>query len=206
MIMTKQNYFIELFKEIENIVCKLPNAPEDANFKWYEDMILDNEKKQKLYVCRILRNYIQHHKDCVSFIEISDDMLKFMQEILIEITSQLNKAEDEMIKLNKIIYCTFKDKGLDILKLMTKKKIEYIPLIEDNILVGIISIYDLTDFVLENKTKNLSNFTKFKKNSIKFIKPICLMEEVLEIKKDTNIKFVLVTENGTSKTKILGIL
>lgn len=204
--MTKQDSFIELFKEIENVVKKLPNAPEDANFKWFEDITIDNEKKQKLYVCRVLRNYIQHHKDYISFVEISDDMLKFMKEVLLEITSQLNKVEDEMISINKIDSCTLKDKGIDVLKLMTKKKLEYIPLIENNLFIGLISIYDLTNFVLENKNKNLSNFTKFKKNSYKFVKPSLLMEDVINIKKDINIKYIFVTENGTMKTKILGVL
>lgn len=205
MIMNKYDIFISKFKEIENLIPKLPNATSDSNFKWYEDNIIDIEKKNKLYLCRIIRNYIQHNKDYEKFIKISDDMIKFMENIFQEINNQLSNAETIMIKLNKIDKCSLKDKGLDVLNLMIKKKLEYIPLIENDFFVGIVSIYDLTEFVLDNKSKNLSSFSKFKKNNYKFVKPNILVEDVLKLKED-NIKFVFVTENGTSKTKILGLV
>lgn len=204
-MINKYEIFISKFKEIENLIKKLPNATSDSNFKWYEDSILDMEKKNKLYICRIIRNYIQHNKDYENFIEISDEMIKFMENILKEINGKISKAEDIMIQLNKINKCCIKDNCLDILKLMIKKKIEYIPLIENDLFIGIISIYDLTEFVLNNKSKNLSNFTKFKKNNYKFVKPNILTEDVLKLKQN-NIQFIFVTENGTSKTKILGLI
>ena len=205
MIMNKYDIFISKFKEIENLIPKLPNATSDSNFKWYEDNIIDMEKKNKLYLCRIIRNYIQHNKDYEKFIAISDDMLKFMENIFQEINSQLSNAETIMIKLSKIDKCSLKDKGLDVLNLMIKKKIEYIPLIENDFFVGMVSIYDLTEFVLNNKSKNLSNFSKFKKNNYKFIKPNILVEDVLKLK-ENNTKFVFITENGTSKAKVLGLI
>lgn len=204
--MQKQDIFIQKFKEIENLIPKLPNTPIDANFKWYEDNTLDNEKKQKLYICRVLRNYIQHNKDYLDFVSVSDDMLKFLDEINNEIKSKLTQAKDEMIPLKKMIYCKKQDKALEVLTLMLKKNLEYIPILdENNIVIGLISIYDLTNFVLENKTKNLSTFTKIKKILYKCNKLDTLMEEIINLKKnDENLKYIFITEQGTTKSKVLG--
>jgi predicted transcriptional regulator len=195
---------MDLFKEIETNISKLQNAPLDANFKWYEDNTLDAEKKNKLYTIRVLRNYISHNSDSDEFIAISDAMYSFMKGVLNEIISEILSAKD--IATNKYVKCTSKDKAIDVLKLMTKKKLEYIPLIDNDVFVGVVSIYDLIDFVMENKTKNLSSFSKFKKNAVKFVKPTLLVEDIQGFIKDENILFIFMTNSGTSKDSILGII
>lgn len=208
-MITKYDIFISNFKEIESLITKLPNTPIDANFKWLEDNTLSSEKKNKMYICRILRNYIQHQKDFNTFLEISDNMLKFLEELKKELISQIEKAEDNMIKLDKMEKCFNTSKTKDILKIMSKKKLEYIPFLKDDILIGTISIYDLLNFSLdinEKENKTLSSFSKFKKNNYKFVKPDILMEEILKIKEKNNVNFIFVTERGTSKTKIIGVI
>lgn len=203
--MDKYDSFINKFKEIEGIVTKIPNAPSSANIKWYEDSIDDAEKRNKLYYCRIVRNYIQHNNDYKEFITITDGMINFLNEISVEISSKIYQAKDEMIPLSKINKATTKDKAIDTLKLMTKKKISLCPIIEDDIYVGMINIYELTDFVLENKTKTLKDYTKIKqKTGYKLIKESLPMEEVLNLKRDNS--YIFCTDTGTSKGKIIGVI
>lgn len=50
--------FLNKFKSIELLIPKLPEAPIDANMKWLEDNVIENlEDKNKLYLCRVTRNY-----------------------------------------------------------------------------------------------------------------------------------------------------
>ena len=173
--------------------------------KWLEDNTNDLNIKNKLYYIRITRNYIQHNNDYKDFIIITDGMLKFLDEILLYVKNQITQAKDEMLSLNKITKATNKDKASDILNIMIKKKLDLIPINEDNIYFGMINIYELIAFVLENKNKTIKHYTKTKqKSGYKLVKCDILMEEIEKIK-DENTKYIFCTDTGNSKGKILGI-
>ena len=80
--------FLNLYKSIESAIPKMKDASSDANVRWYEETITDAEKRNKLYLCRITRNYIQHNVDFSTFINISPGILSFLRDIYIEVISK----------------------------------------------------------------------------------------------------------------------
>ena len=86
---------LNLYKKIETAIPKMKDAPIDANVRWFEESIVDMEKRNKLYLCRIIRNYIQHNADFKTFIHITSEMIDFLSNIYI--VSKNNKKNKKYL-------------------------------------------------------------------------------------------------------------
>ena len=122
------NQFLHIYKLIETEIPNMKAAPIDANVRWLEEQIDDNDKRTKLYTCRILRNYIQHHSDFQEFINISPGMITFLNGIYIEVKSENVKNTDIM---SKMLVADIKDPITDMIKKMDTRKQDYIPVIKN---------------------------------------------------------------------------
>lgn len=105
--------FLEKFKECEQLIRQ--TYGDDKNFKWFEDKMKDNgedQMSQKMYVCRVLRNYMSHNPDGGFFIDISDAMADFLDDVKTKISGDIkicrncNKSEqsEQRIFLMIIFY------------------------------------------------------------------------------------------------------
>lgn len=208
----KQNIydeFLTLYKNIESLIPKMKNAPIDANVKWLEETILDQEKRNKLYLCRITRNYIQHNSDFQDFIQISSGMILFLKDIYIEVLSNQIKNRDIMLKGKQLFFKNINDEILDTIKKMDSKKLRYVPILKDNKLIGIFSDKNIGQMLIKNnkceKTFNkIENLLKIPAN-VKFVKTEDMIDKTLNLIKN-GYTFIICTDNGKSTGNIEGII
>lgn len=216
----KYTTYISKYNDIETKICKIDGAPIDANMKWFEDSLEDIKLRNKLYLCRIVRNYIQHNSDYKDFISITDNMLNFLDSIDIMVNSKLNTAENIMIPLKKIQYRKINDNIFDTISFMNLKNIDYIPIIDDEYkVIGIFSISSVLNLISNDFLKKTSKFKdldfkkylNINKDTVKFINKDKLLEDIFEIfissKGNKNpTKLIIITSTGNSKGNVLGII
>ncbi len=206
--------YIEKYNKIESLIKKIKDAPSDANMKYLEDMVEDSSIKNKLYLCRITRNYIQHNTDYKEFINISDAQLKFLDEIEDLVLGKIEKVEDIAIPVKKYKIKYIDEKTIDSFTEFVKTKNNYFTILnKDDTLLGVLSIANIATLLIQQikKTDKLESIDKkiynSNKNVYKFVKKGSLYEEAINLfKEDTNTKIVFVTENGKSTGKIIGII
>lgn len=206
----KYALYIKKYNEIENLIPKLKGAQPDSNMKYLEDITTDNSEKNKLYLSRITRNYIQHNSDYKDFIEISDGQLKFLDEIYLKVYGQLNTVKNIMVSTKKAFIKDSKEKISDSIDNFIKKEKNFIVISEENKFVGILTPID----VLEIVNSGIKKTDKFdcvdkkilnrNKQKVSFLKEDALIEEATKELKEKEI--IIVTDTGKSTGKILGIL
>lgn len=206
----KQNYdeFLDLYKQIENAIPKMKNAPTDANVKWLEESIDDPNLRTKLYISRILRNYIQHNSDFPDFISINSGMISFLQELLLTISSQFLKNQDLMLSGKQMIVRYVDEDIVDTIKKMETKKQEYVPILKNDKIVGIFSDKTIRQLLIKNnKEKTFEKILTLLKipSDVKFAKPEDTVEKTLELFQN-GCKMVICTDNGKSTGIICGII
>ena len=97
--------FLEKFKECEQLIRQ--TYGDDKNFKWFEDKMKDDgedQMSQKMYVCRVLRNYMSHNPDGGFFIDISDAMADFLDDVKTKISGDIKICKDEMSVVRKFLH------------------------------------------------------------------------------------------------------
>lgn len=201
--------FLYLYKNIEQNIPKMKNATIDSNVKWLEDKIIEPEKRNKLYICRIIRNYIQHNSDYKEFLTINDGMITFLKEIYIQVLSNQIQNKDIMLIGKQFIVCKVSDNIIDTLKKMDNKKQEYIPIFKDEKLIGIFSNKVVRQMLIKYKNceKTFENIVDILKIStdVKFVKTEDTIEKTIEFFKN-GCSCVFCTDNGKSTGKIEGII
>ena len=213
----KTTQYITKYNDIENLLNKIPNAPIDANMKWLEDNISDLKIKNKLYLCRVIRNYIQHNSDGKEFISINDNNLSFLDEMKTFVLNKIQKAEDIMVPSKKLISATTDSKVVDVIKIMNSKNYGFIPIFDKNeVYITCFTKEDALILFEQDKIKKTTKFSNldikkdFNKNKVlvKFSSKDKLIEEVSEILNQNNLKStkLLITDNGKSTGKVIGLL
>ena len=206
----KYALYIKKYNEIENLIPKLKGAQPDSNMKYLEDITTDNSEKNKLYLSRITRNYIQHNSDYKDFIEISDGQLKFLDEIYLKVYGQLDTVKNIMVPTKKAFIKDSKEKISDSIDSFIKKEKNFIVISEENKFVGILTPIDVLEIVNSGikKTDKFDCIDKKilnrNKQKVSFLKEDALIEEATKELKEKEI--IIVTDTGKSTGKILGIL
>ena len=209
--------FLFEYNKLETSLNKISGAPVDANMKWYEDNYTDQKIKNKLYLCRILRNYIQHNEDYRDFVAINDNMINFLTKEYIVAFSKITKAKDIMTPLKKFTSKSLKDNALETISFITSKKITFLPILNDDLtLVGALTPINALENILDcTKKTTIKQLVDKKaltlpKDTVKFIKEDSLVEDVLEIFNSKNgkkeVEYLIVTDTGKSNGKVSGII
>lgn len=213
----KYQDFISIYNKLETIIHKIPNAPDDANMKWLEDSLPNVNDKNKLYLCRIIRNYIQHNEDYRSFVSVTDGMITFLNNIYINNFAKLLKAEDIMISINKTHTKEITDNASESIDFMLSKKINFLPILDNEKISAIATpLSALTGFKFIKKTSQNKFLIDNKiytipKDNIKFVSADKTLDEIIEIFDNTRttkkpIDLIIVTETGNVKGKALGTI
>lgn len=209
--------FIEEYNKLENLLHKLPNAPLDANIKWFEESLSDIKEKNKLYFCRVTRNYIQHNEDYRDFVNISQSEIDFLKNEYLKVFSKITKISDVMTPIKKIQIKDVNDLVLESIDLIISKNLSMLPIMDGGKIIGVItplialSIQKSASKKDKNKNFVDSKHIQIPKDSVKFIGESKLLEEAFNMFEETKhskkpLEYLFVTDVGNSKGNILGVI
>lgn len=170
--------------------------------------------------CRRLRN-INYHNVNDNYYLITDDTIDKLTEIVEEVKHPFKVSSKATIN---IYSKTLNDKVLPTMKDMNEKSYTHIPIYdEDNKnLVGVFSENSLFQYVMEDKIIEIEEKTTFNdikkcidlnlsKEIVKFVSKDKLYDDVVndfvkEFKNNNKLSCVMVTHNGKSTEKVIGII
>ena len=193
--MAKKDYkveYLEKYKKLEELLKHSQGFP-DSIFE-LETSYNNSKEGEKLKLCRLVRNYLQHNTDV--FIEPTEEMIKFLDSEIFEIESKFLRVKDQYIRSKAISEdLTFKEA---ILLLNTKN---FLPVVnKDNLVIG-----TFNDTVIRKSIKNnkLNNKIKTNKDLLDGVLPFVSMNDNI---KDIQCGSYIVTLNGNKSEKYKGIL
>lgn len=221
--MENTEIFRRKFLEFENLVIHEEDNDEKLSKKLAEFRSKHREpyysQRDFIDFCRECRNRLSHNGYENDFIFYGDKMLEKFDEIIEEIKHPY-KVYD---KATKNVYSAYlNDKVRDVMLEMMNKSYTHIPIYDNNKMIGIFSENTLFDYLYKNKIIEVDDNTTFNdvidfisidnsKEVIKFVAKnelyddVC-MEFIKEFKKGSKLSCVLVTQNGKSSEKVIGIL
>ncbi len=192
------NDFLTTYKELEQILRNKDNLIGDGSVLSYENT-LNQDDLEKLKLCRIIRNYCQHHADYKKFVAISDEMIRFLEKQIASIEKQESTAKDLMRKLK---VPTTKDTLNDVLKFMSKNKLDWCPVLNDKptkkvpVVAGVITAMTLLDLLVNNKpTTKLKSLVEGKAIQ-KELKNYPVIDTKISGKKLTSDNYIVVEDNS----------
>lgn len=193
------NKFLTAYKELETEIRS--TNPNDSVYD-YENRLEDADKQEKLKLCRITRNYIQHHSD--KFAEVSDTMVQFLEK-----ETNLLHSKSDLVK--KHIYraepITEKTTIKDAILLGATSKIDYIPIVNKGVFLGVVPLKAILvaykkESTLSKKIIGLISSTSIKKvmTDWEYAKPTDKYLDYVTKQK------VIVTDDGTEHGLYVGVL
>lgn len=202
--MTVEKY-LQAYSKLETILKDVLGIA----IKEYEDTLTDLNK-QKLYICRVMRNYLAHNED-KKFIEISDNQGKFLEDLYKEVKEKKDLVKQHMQGRRSIVYAKEDDKMITICEKMANKGIDYCVIIDDKwTLKGIIDMQVLLklgiirkDLAVKKIMKNCEERLQelIKKEYVKFYEEDDLWENVQK----EEYRLIVVIENK-AKNIVKGII
>lgn len=126
--------FLEAYKELEQEV-------RAVNPTWsvydYELSITDSYRLEKMKICRLTRNYVQHNPDGMKFVDVTDAMINFLKRE----TAMLHNSRD-LVKqhIYKAPFIEPKVSIKDAMDVAIKTKVpEIIPVVDGGLIQGYIT-------------------------------------------------------------------
>lgn len=170
------NKFLDSYKKLETELRTL--NPNDTVFD-YENRLSakDPAKAEKLKVCRINRNFIQHNTDGDKFVGvISDKWIEFLDKEANAIHSKNDLIKKHIYKAVAVDEKTTVSDAMDIL---VKSKIDVVPVVKDkNLFLGTVTPLQILVAYKKagNVRKKLLEYVSLKsiektRNDFKFAKP-----------------------------------
>ena len=186
--------FIQQYNDFEKII-SASNAVQARTVLEFEESLTlkDAEANQKLKVCRIVRNYIQHND--VNFVEPSKEMIDFIANLSDYVRSLEMSANDVLKKLTPL---TLSDTITDAAKKLSRNKL--MPVVDKRkICIGIVT--DETIRVAVSKgtrpSSKLSNIESL-------IKSATIISKDIPVKNITENS--VVTKDGTKNGQYVGVV
>lgn len=132
--------FLEAYKELETTI--RANADRLTRLSWLdgytkysstvtvldvENGISDNNIKDKLKTCRMIRNYAQHHDDADEFVSATQGMIDFVKKMTQDVRLLNGTYKDVMTKCPVII--TTASNAADCAKAFAKTDLDWYPVL-----------------------------------------------------------------------------
>ena len=224
-----------LFKELEEIIrnkCRIVGINTEMSSidilikKLAEKNSVVKRYKDELDIIRTVRNINTHQRnEEYGYVVCPNPEMNIrLRNIIDEINNPPTIYNSNMcIKKSEIYYKTLQDNVGSTIKDMVEKVYTHIPIIEDNVLIGVFSESTLLDIVNKNegiivdentKFEEIEEFLKIKNHTSEefiFISKDKNIYDIEEIFKDyfsrkKRIGCVYITENGKQSESILGML
>ena len=175
--------FLDAFKELETELRGLGLSVLD-----YENNLSDGTNKEKLKLCRIIRNYLSHQDK--KFVTASEEMIKFISDLALNIRRKGNIVANELIRQK------------------TVKSTEYLKNVLPLIVKSSVPVVDKNDQVVYIITND--EYLKWLNKGIKKIELPKRLPKLNYVSKDTKVEDLLegtyiVTSNGKIDGKYLGL-
>ena len=219
--------FLDLYKQLEQLL-KQVYGNDSGRFESvvvrYENSPECGSWKDELHAIRDIRNLLQHNPKIYGsyIVEPSEEVLKALREIILQVEHP--RMAIEFGVPDKKIYKATLNSGLQkILKVMKERGFSQVPVIENNMLYGVISAYAVFEFVTEMGTQIITDVTKVRdmkdylppskhRNEYYLFMPRTATfvdaDEAFEKRdsKGRRLVAIFITETGSPKEQILSML
>ena len=223
--MDKAEEFLNLYKELEAAAAEEYGLKSNGSVVYTLSGMKEFKSiRSELDFCRDVRNLLSHRPkiDSSYAVEPSEEMIELLKKC-INFVKNPKRSRNIMTKLEDVYCCTFKDDVPTALRAMSKCGFSFIPIVEDNILAGVLSEGAAVRYILN--TPDVKVPEKFTFESIKEFVSIealdpaefvfvsekkkvsdisSMFDEALTVKK--RIKMVFVTETGLKSEPLEGII
>ena len=156
--------FLDLYKNLEQLL-KQNYANDSGRYESvitrYENSRECGNMKNELAAIREIRNVLQHNpKIGGKYIVVpSDEIIKALTEIIHQVEHP-KLAIDYGVKAGQIYRTTLDSGLLKVIRVMKERGFSHIPVIEKNLLYGVLSAYTVFEFVTEQGVQILTEETK----------------------------------------------
>ena len=186
--------FIQQYNDFEKII-SASNAVQARTVLEFEESLTlkDAEANQKLKVCRIVRNYIQHND--VNFVEPSKEMIDFIANLSDYVRSLEMSADDVLKKLTPL---TLSDTITDAAKKLSRNKL--MPVVDKRkVCIGIV-----TDETIRAAVSKGTRPSSKLSNIESLIKSATIISKDIPVKNITENS--VVTKDGTKNGQYVGVV
>lgn len=197
--MTKTEQFLNLYKTYESLL-----REHGKDYKEIEESS-DDKTLNRMRMNRQMRNYLSHNPD-PGFLMVTDIQIKMLEHLIKE-----EQQSGDIIKKHLITpkqgTCQIGDLVKNILSKMIKQKwTNMIVLDEEKHILGTISIYKLTNLIIDNLDAILSkkSYGQFGKNFI-CVAPNMLVEDIQRNAYDPEHNIICCTADGEVSGTCIGI-
>ena len=186
--------FIQQYNDFEKIISDSNAVQARTVLEFEESLTLkDAEANQKLKVCRIVRNYIQHND--VNFVEPSKEMIDFIANLSDYVRSLEMSANDVLKKLTPL---TLSDTITDAAKKLSRNKL--MPVVDKRkICIGIV-----TDETIRAAVSKGTRPSSKLSNIESLIKSATIISKDIPVKNITENS--VVTKDGTKNGQYVGVV
>lgn len=198
------NKFLTAYKELESEIRSAD--PNDSVFD-YENRLsqTDPQKAEKLKVCRINRNFIQHNPDGAKFVgQICDKWIDFLESETKMLHSKSDLVKKHIYRAEPI---TEKTTIKEAILLGANSKIDYIPVVNKGVFLGVVPLKTILlaykkESSLSKKIMCLLSSSSIKKimSDWEYAKPTDKYLDYVTKQK------VIITDDGTEHGLYVGVL
>ena len=192
--MTRTN-FLEKYKELERTLALI-----ETDVLNYENIFTNSEDSNKLKMCRMTRNYLQHNND-QNFVEPTDKMIRFLENLNKSLLAKTETNAKKMVKTDKI-KVDINDRLDEVLPVLAKHKLLLV--YDKSAFKGIYKTSTYLNFVLKNKITKTTKVSTFEKPGKIYVAKNAQYSISLDLL--VNSPVIFVTETGKEKEEILGCL
>lgn len=180
--------------------------------------------RHDIHYCQEVRNWLQHNEKINKDFAITpnDVMIDFIDSLIERIKSR-SKCPDICIKVNDVYYQNIDGNIQTTIKVMRKNCFTHIPILKDNIVVGIFDENSVFNYIADNIIVMIDQKLKFsdikqylsiddrKMESFVFMPYDSYVEELedlieMEFKKGKRIGMALLTSDGNKTSPLMGII
>lgn len=219
------NDYINKYIQLEKTVRETYNLNKSDSISYY---LSRKDKFRKfrydIQYCQDVRNWMQHNEKINKDFAITpnDVMIDFIDSLIERIKSR-SKCPDICIKVNDVYYQNIDGNIQTTIKVMRKNCFTHIPILKDNIVVGIFDENSVFNYIADNIIVMIDQKLKFsdikqylsiddrKMESFVFMPYDSYVEELedlieMEFKKGKRIGMALLTSDGNKTSPLMGII
>lgn len=223
--MTNADKFLDMYKQLEEVVrvtYGLSDSDSISYFLTKQNKYKDN--KEAIKYCQDVRNILSHKKkiDKNYPVEPSDSMIEYIEKLIARIKNR-SKCSDIQVTLKNIYWQDITGSVKDTMKIMQEKTYTHIPILEDNIVIGVFDENSIFNYLASEEIVEIDDKLTF--SDIKdyialddremeqfiFVKSTEYVEEVERkienaFKRGIRIGIAFVTSNGKQSGRLQGII
>ena len=147
---TRQNHTEEFLSQYKSLESTLRLLDPNSSVLSYEETLEDADCKDKLRICRQVRNYIQHHEDGLSFLSPTPSMISFLSRLTNDLMASRERVGDKLYRLQAVAY---QGTVREALERFAKSKRDWMPVVSSGKYSGVLTASRLAQAVYASTRK-----------------------------------------------------